>query len=328
MKQKQQFDAICVGGATRDVFFRVADGKLVSKNKQKYLGFPYGAKINPSEAHFSYGGGAANTAAAMAKLGLRAACFINVGKEGTGDILVSNLKSQGVNTSLVSRDSKLHTAMSFILSSPSGERVIFPYPGANVDLKFDGIRKADLAQSKRIYVTSLREGSGKLLDSIAEIAKKNGAKITFNPGEDQLKRGYKGLKKVLEQTEILIQNKEEAQELAKSAGLRSNLEKIGVLGKKLATLGPEIVVITEGKRGSTAFCGGKVFYQKAKAVKTVDNTGAGDAYGATFTGALDLGYNVEEALKLAALNSASVVSKFGAQEGLLNRQQLVRQEGR
>ena len=49
---------------------------------------------------------------------------------------------------------------------------------------------------------------------------------------------------------------------------------------------------------------------------------AGDAFAATFTVATILAKNIEEALKLACINSMSVVQFVGAQKGLLKLNQL------
>ena len=52
-------------------------------------------------------------------------------------------------------------------------------------------------------------------------------------------------------------------------------------------------------------------------------TGAGDAFASTFTSAIILGADVPTALAWGPINSMSVVQYMGAQEGLLNREELL-----
>lgn len=320
------FDVITIGGATRDIFFKTKAGKVISTpqnpKEAALLAFEYGAKIIPEEAYFSYGGGGANSAISFGRLGLKVAAYLNIGEEGTGDLVLENLKKAKVSTSLVSRDPRLHTGLSFILSSPSGERVIFTYHGANTNL---GVTEKKLTQTKWLYTTSLRGKAAKELEKIAKVVAENKFSWAFNPGEEQLKKGYWGLAKILGLVEILILNKDEAVELVLSSKKKTTNNSPSLL-KIIKNWGPKIVVITDGRKGAFSYDGQKVFYQKAYKVKTKDMTGAGDAFGSTFTFGIIKGMGIEKSLKLAAKNAASVVSYLGAQKGQLSLNKLLRRE--
>ncbi len=317
------YDVITIGGAARDVFFRISEGKVISTPKnptqQKLLAFEYGAKIVPDEVYFSSGGGGVNSAVSFGRLNLKVACCINIGKEGTGDVLLKNLKKNKVETQFVKRDSKLHTALSVMLSVPSGEKVVFRCMGADRNLNIKNWNK--ISKTKWFYVTSLRGKSAKLLDKI--VTKKK-VKLAFNPGIKQIQKGYKGLKTILKSTSILVLNKDEAIELVLSKKNNIKYNNVRELIKILKSWGPEIIVITCGKKGAYAINNEKVYYQKAYNVKTIDSTGAGDAFGSTFTFGVIKGYDIEKSLKLATKNAASVVLKLGAQEGLLSRRRLIK----
>ncbi len=325
LKTQTKFDIITIGGATRDVFFRVSEGEVISTpedpTKQKLLAFEYGAKITPQEVYFSYGGGGANTAVCFARLGLKVATLLNLGSEGTGDIVIDNLKKEKVTTQFVSRDSKLHTALSVLLNVPSGEKVVFRCIGADRNLKIKNWSK--VTNTKWFYITSLRGKSAKLLDKIDKIVSKGEVKLATNPGIEQVKKGYKGLKDVIRSTSILILNKDEAIELVLSKNKNVRYNNVRELLRIIKSWGPEIVVVTCGKKGAYAINDKKIYCQKAYKVKMVDSTGAGDAFGSTFVFGIIKGFPVEESLKLAAKNAASVVSRLGAQEGLLSFKKLV-----
>ncbi len=63
-------------------------------------------------------------------------------------------------------------------------------------------------------------------------------------------------------------------------------------------------------------------FQSALKSKIVGTAGAGDAFGATLTAYLALGYRLEEAVCAATINSASVVGYVDTQSGLLRCQEL------
>jgi sugar/nucleoside kinase (ribokinase family) len=320
------YDVITIGGATRDVFFRTSQGRIISTpfhpTQQKLLAFEYGAKITPDKAYFSFGGGGANSASCFARLGLKVACCICIGKERTGDALLENLKKNKVDTSFVIRDPKLHTALSVMLSVPSGEKVVFRGIGADSNLNIKNWNR--VTKTKWFYVTSLREKSAKLLDKIAKVTNKGKVKLAFNPGIEQIKKGYKDLKTILKTTSILILNKDEAIELVLSKNKNVRYNNVKQLLKNLKSWGPEIVVITCGRRGAYAIGDKKIYYQKAYKVKTVDSAGAGDAFGSTFVFGIIKRLDIEKSLKIAAKNAASCVSKLGAQEGLLSFKELIK----
>jgi len=57
----------------------------------------------------------------------------------------------------------------------------------------------------------------------------------------------------------------------------------------------------------------------------VDATGAGDAFGSAFVGGYILNNgDLEIALKFGIINSGSVISKYGAENGILRRKEIER----
>lgn len=332
------FDVITIGGATRDVFFKTDEGVILSpsslpttlklrgikklggtsSNSGKLLAFEYGAKIVPEDAYFSYGGGGMNTAVSFAKLGLNVAAKINIGAEGTGSLIHKILKANKVNITLVERDQKSHTALSVIVSSNS-DHTMFLYRGANDDLKVKDWSK--LKNTKWLYVSSLTGNSEKILAKLSDIISKNGVKFAWNPGSKQLEKGYRYMKLLLKNTSVLILNKAEATELVLSKNKNLKTDDKNLLFEIIA-MGPEIAVITKDGEGSMATDGVQDYYQKSLAAKVKETTGAGDSYGSTFVAGIIKGYNIVESMALASKNAASVVSKVGAQEGLLSFKEL------
>ena len=88
--------------------------------------------------------------------------------------------------------------------------------------------------------------------------------------------------------------------------------------KKLKVRDYQIIVITDGGKGAYAYDGKDYYYCPVFDGPVVSTLGAGDAFASTFCAALGkTKVNIGKALMYASVNSAGVVSKFGATEGLL-----------
>jgi len=115
----------------------------------------------------------------------------------------------------------------------------------------------------------------------------------------------------------LIVNHDEAMEFRK-------LKEIKGLLAYLLSLGPKLIVITDGDKGAYAYNGKAYHFMKAKSTKVVNTLGVGDAFGSGLTSALIYGKSLKEALRWGIVNSASVVSEIGAQKGLLTNKKIIR----
>jgi len=315
------FDVITIGGVSRDVFFLTHEGRVINdlERHQKMIAFTYGSKIIPEETEFSHGGGGANTAISFARMGLHTAAILNVGVEGTGSLVIRELEEDKVSCEHITRDKEHHTALSMIISIDGGDHTMFLYRGSNNFIHVDDWRGI---HAKWFYVASLTGESTELIPEIFSYARAHKIQIAWNPGSEQLAGGYHDMAKYLEDTAVLILNREEACTL-----LRSKNEKIDYSDKnqiilKLKEITGGLVVMTDSEHGSLVADGKKVFHEPAHSTKVVETTGAGDAYGSTFVSAIMKGYGVRHAMKLSAENAASVVSYLGAQKGLMTFAQL------
>jgi sugar/nucleoside kinase (ribokinase family) len=77
------------------------------------------------------------------------------------------------------------------------------------------------------------------------------------------------------------------------------------------------VAVTAGKDGASLIVGKKSFSRPAVVMKTVEETGAGDAFGSAFVAGLISGLKPQEALRMGLINGAAVTTKFGPKAGLL-----------
>lgn len=335
------FDLITIGGATQDVFVRSEGAKVIRlsdrQQEQAWLGFNYGAKIPVESIRFTVGGGATNTAVALSKLGLKVACLINIGTDQAGDQVLESLQKHGVSTDLVCRCQE-QTGYSVILTSYEGERSILAFRGANCGLTEDRVPWEALKQTRWFYISSLSGESDAVLGLLLDFAAQHQIKVAWNPGGTQLKARERLLTH-LAKVHLLFVNKEEAAQitgLALHKPLPEYLRPITEddtarpaymydLDAQLKALKKQVqdlVVITDGKRGTQAYDGQNVTVMPVYPVQIADVLGAGDAFGATFTSAWLEQRSVGESLAWGAANAASVVTDPGAHRGLLTKSEL------
>ena len=311
------FDIITFGSASRDLFLRSKDFKIVKSQDfitGEGLGFNLGSKVTVDELAFFTGGGGTNTAATFRKQDFKVAYVGKIGNDPGGEAIEKELKQLGIKN-FIKKDENKKTAYSIILSTEK-ERTILVYSGACHDLKVEEI-SFDKLKAKWIYIAGLSGKSAETLLPIIEFAKKSKIKVALNPSSSQLKLGLEGLKDVLGTVDVLLLNQEEG---AKLAGLPFEQEK--EIFKRLDEYVKGIVIMTKGPAG-VVVSDGEYIYEAGtfKEKKYIDRTGAGDAFGAGFVSGLMRYGTIEEAIRLGAANGTAVVEALGAKNGLLTKLQ-------
>jgi len=299
------FDVISIGSATADVFVHIP-----KKFSSKEVVFHPGTKVEIEEMDYFTGGGATNTSVSFSRLGLKAGALCTIGDDTSGTKVLTILKKEKVNTSLVHILRGKNTSYSVILTGFGRNRVILTYSKATASLEEAKLNFSKL-NSNWFYITSLHSKPA-LLKNIVSRAKKTGAKIAWNPGQKELSLGLKKLKQIVGLVDVLLVNKEEALKLTGSADIHRNLKKLLALA--------ETVVITEGKHGAHAANDTYLYSVKPFNIKPLDVTGAGDAFGSGFTAAIIKGKGIDEALIYGTANSNSVIGHLGTKNVLLTEQ--------
>jgi sugar/nucleoside kinase (ribokinase family) len=304
-------DVITIGSAFQDLYLFSKNFHLI-KDKNSPTGedecFALGSKIEVEKILREVGGGATNTAATFANLGLKVACVVKVGDDPAGDEIINALKKYKIDPQFIIRDPHNQTALSIFFLAKTGERTILVYRGASADFHEQLIPWQKM-KAKWYYVSSLG-GNLKFLEHAINHAKKQKAKIALNPGKLELAKAKK-LLPIIKKADVVLLNREEAELLFKLKGEK--------LIKKISGWCCGIFVMTDGENGSWAITPKVTWQIKIKPVKAADTTGAGDAYGSAFVaGLLKKPGNLEYALKLASTNSAAEVKILGAKKGLMN----------
>jgi len=309
------FDVACIGGIVQDIILFTDKEKIVNSHdvlaKQLFC-LESGAKFYLKECYFTPGGGAANIAVGLSRLGLKATIVGRVGNDEFAKDILKQLKKQKVDLSFVQKDETQKTGFSFILSSKqTGEQIIFSFRGANNNLKVPskGIK------AKWFVVSSLSFSNWQKIFNFVLRQKKP---ILWNPGFVQFSSDLPIFLKFIDKVQIFVVNEDEAREIVFRTTKRKNFSIKEVL-KIINSLGPNIVVITQGPKGARAFDGRNFYHCPAKKIKVVQSTGAGDAFISGFLAEYIKKACIYGALEKGIVNSGAVLSKIGAQNGLLKK---------
>ncbi len=321
-----------IGSATMDVFVECDSANIVSVNsltrKDDFMSYPYGSKIDMSGFSTNVGGGGVNTASNFAKLGHDTSSICKIGDDIYSAGILAHLKSSEVKLDNIIQDNSLSTGFSVILVSFQGDRTVLTNRGANScialeDIDFEALKSADW-----LYVAPLNSKSNEILEPLVKFAHENNIIVAFNAGTTSLKQGFEKIKPVLETSNIVVMNLEEAS-LCTGITVRPDTKTeryshevihpdVMTMLTKLRVSDYQVIVITDGKRGAYAYDGKKVYMCPVFMSEVVSTLGAGDAFASTFFAALErTNKDIGRSMMYASVQSASVVSKFSATEGLI-----------
>ncbi len=316
-------DVLTIGSALQDVFIEVSGGQIVNgvgaSNRQKYLGFAPDAKIPVEKLRRHLGGGGINTAVVFSKLELKAMPVINIGDDSWGEGIIKRLQERDIDTTLVTREADVPTGLSLVLHDVGeGEHLSFNYKGASDNLELVNTK---LPAAKWLYVSGLTGDNWRDdIHVVAEMASE--MPVAWNPGSIQI-RSIGDLDEMLSNTEVLLVNKEEAAEILRQEGL-TPVDDMRLVLRSLAELGPRHVIVTDGVKGANLFSEGMWYQAPIVHFDSIDATGAGDTFGATFVAGLMMEKDLKESLAMALVNSGAVTRAFGAQQGLMTRDEIER----
>lgn len=321
-----------IGSATMDVFVECDKANIVSVSTKdghsSYMSYPYGAKIDMSNFASKVGGGGINTAINFANLGFDTSVIFKVGDDIYSRGIIENFRGSNVKTDCMIQDSTISTGFSIILVSFQGDRTVLANRGANALITLEDINFEKLKEADWLYIAPLNGQSNKVLRPLIEFARDNDIKVCFNAGTTSIKQGFEYLKCILENAHVVVMNKEEAS-MSSGINVRPDTKDVKYSSEiihpdiknmllKLKIKDYQVVVITDGGNGSYAFDGKEYYYCPVFPTPIVSTLGAGDAFASTFFASLkETNFDIGKSLMYASIESSSVVSKFGATEGLI-----------
>lgn len=318
MSQKQ-LDVLSVGDVVTDAFIKLIDNQehIENYHKEPNICLPFGTKIPYDHAEIVPAvGNASNASVAFAKLGLRSGLVSNIGDDSNGRDILKTLHEAGVDRRFVHINPKNASNYHYVLWYKEERTILIKHE--EYDYHWPRFRVIDIP--RWVYFSSISRNALEYHDQLAAwLDSHTPVKLAFQPGTFQIEAGTRRLKRIYERTEVLAVNREEATKI--SGG---NHTDIGELFDRLHSLGPKIVLISDGHAGAYASDGTNRYkmpiYPDPK--PPFERTGAGDAFTSTFVAALVKGTDLQTALLWAPINAMSVVQKVGAQAGLISEKEL------
>lgn len=309
----EAFDVITIGDVMIDVFMELEKQEaMVRHNLEKNhtkICFNYADKIPVESMQKMMAGNACNVAVASRRMGLRTAYVTIVGKDYEAKMVMQGLMKEKIDTRFIKQDKR--TNLSVVINY-QGERTIFVYHEPR-DYHLPRLSKA-----KFFYLTSLRPGWEVMIKPLCEYLDRTGTKLAYNPGTYQLRAGVKLSQPLLDRTEVIFLNKDEAALYVNKSADTSLSE----LATAVHRHGPRIVVITDGPNGSFVSDGTAQYKLGIFDVPAVERTGCGDAFASGFMIALIQGKDVPTAMRWGSFESASVLQQVGPQAGLLTKKEM------
>lgn len=246
------------------------------------------------------GGGGANIAVGIAKMGCRSELVATVPQKFYNSRYGKYLKESDIELSVTPFKGRMPEA--YIFNDRENNQITYFNWGVSEHM-------GELRGEPREYVHIAPSHP-----TLALHMAKKGEFIAFEPGQDLPKWSGPMLASILKKINLLFCNTYELREIEKKAAM-----------PKEKLIRHMDIVVTEGKKGSVMYAHSKKKRIPALPAKVVDPTGAGDAYKAAFWVGMMRGYDMETACKMGSIASSLVVEKMGGQMGVPTWDMLLKQ---
>lgn len=288
-KKVHEYDIAAIGEALIDMTPLDVDGRIT------YVPNPGGAPLN--------------LLAMAAKLGLTTAFIGKVGRDAFGEIIKESLLKEKIQDDGLLLTAEYNTTLAFVHLAASGDRSFSFYrkDSADVQLKEEEIPWNLIDESCVLHFGSLsltQEPARSAVTSAVNYAKAQGNLISYDPNYRSLlwrseKEAVSAMLSLIPLVDILKVSEEECRLLGGSKDLNLGAE-------ALSSMGPKIVLVSEGEQGASYWYNGSSGTVKAKKIQAVDTTGCGDAFFGAF-----LARFIQSGLPLEKLTAQTIEEFLG-----------------
>ncbi|MBI2843496.1 MAG: sugar kinase [Armatimonadetes bacterium] len=266
------------------------------------------------------GGCAANTAVALAKVGVPTGLIGKVGSDGFGDFIVQAVGRHGVDCSGLVRDKNEATSATMVTVSSDGERSFIHYIGANAVLTEEDVDFGFVNSARILHVAGslLMPGiDGEPTARILKRAREAGLTTTLDTAWDSKGRWMTVMRPCLEYVDYFLPSFEEAKMLTGKQAPED-------VAKVLLDAGVKTVGLKMGEDGCYIRNAEVEIRIPRFDVDAVDATGAGDAFVAGFLTGLVHGWDMEKTGRFANAVGALCVTQLGAAAGIRSLDETLR----
>lgn len=277
-------------------------------------------------ASLGIGGAESNLAIAVSRLGHRAAWVGRVGADAWGDLILDELRAEGVDVSRARVDPERSTGLMLKHQQVNGATSV---TYARRDSAGSALSPVDIpedliASGRVLHVSgitpALSPSAAAAVDHAIDLARATGGTVSVDLNYRKrlwnARDAIPALRKLAASADILFAGEDEAALLAGPLTLEQTCE-------ALAAIGPKHVILKRGSLGAIALIRDEVVRVDAAPVAAlVDPVGAGDAFDAGYLAAFLEDLNPAASLSLAARVGALAVSGPGDWESVPHRRML------
>ncbi|MFP4056399.1 MAG: carbohydrate kinase family protein [Candidatus Brocadiia bacterium] len=295
-------DVCCLGILVADTFGSPIDD-VPAKGRLKLF--------DHMELHI--GGCAANTAIAMAKLGLRTCAVGKVGDDVFGRFVVQTLRDAGIDPAGVVVEAEASTAFTFVIVGSDGQRRFLHTMGANATLCEDDVDMDLVCRAKVLHVAGtmvMPTFDGEQTAHVLEQAQAAGVTtcmdLVFN---DRIEDYMPVVGPCLPHLDMFLPSIEEAERVAGTSDPPS-------IARRLRREGLGTVVIKLAEEGAYVSGDGEEEVVPAYQVDAVDTSGAGDCWVAGFLAGRLRGWSLVRSARFGHAVAAHCIQAFGCTAGV------------
>ncbi len=273
-----------------------------------------GETIFGQDFHLGFGGKGANHAVADRLCGADFFMVARVGSDLFGPATIENFQKLGIDTTHVKQVPGLSSGVAPIFVDPNGQNRILVVKGANdALLPGDVDAAADTLKTADCIVLQFEIPLETVSYTIA-FARRHGIRCILNPAPAQpvnmQSLGLSG-------RDYFVPNETEAEAVTGFAV--STIDEARSCAERILANGVPRVIITLGARGAFVCADGTREHVPPFSVKSIDSTGAGDAFIGSFAAFLAEGQSEREAVERASLYAGLSTTGVGTQSSFYDR---------
>jgi fructokinase len=294
-----------------------------------FVASEHGVTVGEANAFIKAPGGApANVAVAVRRLGMASAFMGQVGDDPFGHALAKVLSDEGVDVSALTFSTQARTALAFVALAANGERSFSFYrnPSADMLLRPEDLRLAVLDGARAFHFGSISlidEPSRSATLHALKAAQARGLWISYDPNLrlalwPSAQAAREGMLLAFPEADMIKISEEELEFL--SGGHDD------AAARSLWHERTQLLLVTRGNQGCTAYTADKRIDVGGFAVNTIDTTGAGDSFvAAVLVGLLERDgdlMDLANTLRFANAVGALTTTQKGAIPALATRAQV------
>lgn len=262
------------------------------------------------------GGKGFNQGVACHKVGADMTMVTKLGEDSFKDVCLNTMEELDMSKDCILISEEKPTGIALIMvDENTGDNQITVVPSACSDIKIEEVNSLENLIKEADYILLQYEINQDANERIKELALKNNTKVIVNtaPYVEVNDDFYKNLY-------MVTPNELEAEAVT---GIKvDNLENAKKAAAVFREKGVENVLITLGSNGVFVSDGSKEEIIDSFKVKTVDTTGAGDAFNGGFLAALSEGKDIWQAAVFANAVAALSVQKLGTTPSMPSREEV------